>query len=288
MTSLPWTIERTDRQAHRITYQLPSVSGVSRLLILSDLHWDSAWCRRDILKRDLDQALETNTPVLIAGDLYDAMQGKWDPRKSQDQLRPEHRGGNYFDLLINTSVEWFAPYASVLALIGQGNHETSILQRHETNLLERLVALLRAQHKSPVELGGYWGYCLLQLKNISGNSATKTIHYHHGYGGGGEITRGLIDHSRTRSQYDADIYISGHIHRRNSDENIMTRVTDRGVVYTVQQLFLRCGAYKEETEGWHIEKGRAGRPVGGWWVELDGYKPKKGAFDIRTMRSKAT
>jgi hypothetical protein len=286
-----WTIERTDRHAHRIQYRMTKTNGIVRLLVLSDLHWDNAWCRRDILKRDLDQALQTNTPVLIAGDLFDAMQGKWDPRKSQDQLRPEHRGGNYLDLLVNTAAKWFAPYAPVLALVGQGNHETNIMNRHEINLLERFVTLMRAQHNSPVELGDYWGYLLLQVFNVSGNSATKTVHYHHGYGGGGEITRGMIDQSRTRSQYDADVFVSGHIHRRNSDENILTRVSDRGQVYTVQQLFLRCGAYKEEDSGWHCEKGRAGRPVGGWWVELAGHKPGHGEqrnFEIKAMRALST
>lgn len=282
-----WSIERTDKHAHRIQYRIPKSSGVCRLLVLSDLHWDSAWCRRDVLQRDLDAALETNTPVLIAGDLYDAMQGKWDPRKSQDQLRPEHRGGNYLDNLVNTSVAWFAPYASVLALVGQGNHETSIQNRHETNLLERFVALMRAKG-SPVELGGYWGYLLIQIWNMCGNSTTKTVHYHHGYGGGGEVTRGMIDQSRTRSQYDGDIFVSGHIHRRNSDENIITRVTDRGRVYTVQQLFLRCGAYKEEESGWHVEKGRAGRPVGGWWVDFACRKSASQAFDVQTMRAYST
>lgn len=283
-----WSIERTDKHCHRLQFQLPKASGVARLLVLSDIHWDSSWCKREILKRDLDQALETNTPVLIAGDLYDCMQGKWDPRKSQDQLRPEHRGGNYFDLLVGTSVEWFAPYAPVLALVGQGNHETSIMNRHETNLLERFVTLMRAQHRSPVELGGYWGYLLLQVFNSCGNSATKTLHYHHGYGGGGEITRGLIDQSRTRSQYDSDIFVSGHIHRRNCDENIITRVTDRGKVYTVQQLFLRCSAYKEEETGYHVEKGRAGRPIGGWWVELACRKANGHPYDVFTVRAYST
>ena len=198
------------------------------------------------------------------------------------------RSGNYLDLLVSTSVEWFAPYASVIALVGLGNHETSIIHRHETNLLERFCSLMRTQHKSPVELGGYWGFVLAQINNRTKNSVTKTIHYHHGYGGGGEITRGMIDQSRTRSQYDADIFVSGHIHRRNSDENILTRVTDRGIVYTTQQLFLRCSAWKDEESGYHVEKGRAGRPTGGWWIEFNVSKTKTSSFQVISMRALPT
>ena len=154
---MDWTIRRTDKHAHKLRLSMPTTSGSAKILLLSDVHWDSAWCKREHLKAVLEQALQDNIPVIIAGDLYDAMQGKWDPRKSQDQLRPEHRGGNYLDLLVSTSVEWFAPYASVIALVGLGNHENSIIHRHETNLLERFCSLMRTQHKSPVELGGYWG-----------------------------------------------------------------------------------------------------------------------------------
>jgi hypothetical protein len=101
---------------------------------------------------------------------------------------------------------------------------------------------------------------------------SKTLHYHHGYGGGGEVTRGMIDNSRTRGQYSADIYISGHIHRRNSDENVMISVNNYGRVVQKEQVFLRAGTYKREEiggSGYHIEKGRSARPVGGWWLDFE-------------------
>ena len=124
-------------------------------------------------------------------------------------------------------------------------------------------------------LGTYWGFVgfLHQHGNQSGRS--QSLHYHHGFGGGGEITRGLIDHSRTRGMYAADIYVSGHIHRRNYDENIVTAISPRGVVHQRTQLFLRCASYKAEHDGWHAEKGRAARPIGGWWLVFNSIKNKK-------------
>jgi len=268
---MSWAIQRTDPHACILVYDWAVFSGVEKALLLSDVHWDSAQCDLKTLARDLDKALESKSPVFIFGDFFDAMQGKWDPRSNQSSLREEHRGGSYLDLLVDTSFEWLKKYASILALISPGNHETSIQKRHEVNLTERLVTLLRREG-SPCVLGTYWGFVGFSHRNGHKTAAVHSLHYHHGFGGGGEITRGLIDHSRTRGMYSADIYVSGHIHRRNYDENIITMMSSRGVVHQRQQLFLRCASYKAEHDGWHAEKGRAARPIGGWWLEFKGFK----------------
>lgn len=271
---MSWTISKSDSNACVLKVRWDNPKESRRILALADIHWDSALCDRDKLKADLDQALETNTPVMIFGDFFDAMQGKWDPRSSQEALREEHRGGSYLDLLVDTSFEWLQKYAPVLALISPGNHETSIQKRHEVNLTERLVTLLRRE-KSPCLLGTYWGFVVISSV-LNGRTTTNIMHYHHGYGGGGEVSRGLIDHSRTRGQYFADIYVSGHIHRRNCDENVITAVSPVGKIQHRKQLFLRCGSYKNETDGWHAQQGRASRPIGGWWVRLSGSKTQSG------------
>ncbi len=265
-----WKIEKTDTNVARFSTHM-SMSAPKRLLFLADVHWDSAHCRLDLLKKTMDEAKQDNTPVFIFGDLFDAMQGKWDPRSSQDTLRDEHRGGNYLDLLVDTAVEWFTPYKDILALISYGNHETSIMKRHEVDLIQRLVGALRSK-KSQVLVGPYWGFILMAItcrRYRESADVIKRISWHHGYGGGGEVTRGMIDSSRTRSMYDADVYVSGHIHRRNFDENVMTRVSSKGTAYNTQQLFLRCSSWKEETSGYHVEKGRAARPLGGWWINYE-------------------
>lgn len=264
---MSWKIKKTDTNSCAIDMGWTTTAGSKKALVTSDLHWDSAQCDMKKLTEDFDMALEANIPIFIFGDLYDAMQGKWDPRASQESLRDEHRGGNYLDLLVDTSFDWFRKYAPVLAMISPGNHETSIQKRHEVNLTERLVTLLRRE-KSPCVLGTYWGFVVFQHR-LHSKSCHHSLHYHHGYGGGGEVSRGLIDHSRTRGQYHADIYVSGHIHRRNYDENILTMSTPTGAIVRKKQLFLRCGAYKDETDGWHAQQGRASRPIGGWLLSFN-------------------
>jgi len=165
----------------------------------------------------------------------------------------------------------YRPYAANIAILADGNHETSILRHHQTDLLERLTGSLR-RDKSPVLHLPFTGFVRFRFEDALKHCVSKTLHYHHGYGGGGEVTRGMIDQSRTRGQYVADIYYSGHIHRRNSDENVITSLDHFGSPVESQQLFLRGGTYKREAlggNGYHIEKGRAGRPVGGWWLYFD-------------------
>jgi hypothetical protein len=270
MKNKKWTITRLAPNVHALDLNLDKAGDHVDVLIQSDEHWDNAHCRHDLLRRHHKEAVDIGAPILKFGDVFCAMQGKWDKRASQSQLRAEHRGSDYLDRLVKTAAEWYAPFSENIALVCPGNHETSILKRHETNLTERLCERLG------VQMGGYWGYVLVRLNRLVGRSQRKMdfslqLHYHHGYGGGGEVTRGLIDHSRTRSQYLADIFFSGHIHRRNMDENQLIYCNRYGKIDTKEQVFLRLGTYKaehDEAGGYHAEKGRAARPLGGWWVRF--------------------
>ena len=260
-----WSINEVSRQVHEITYHGCTAKDEFWALLMSDEHWDSADCARTLLTNHHREALERGAPILKFGDTFDVMQGKWDKRADQNALRPEHRGNNYFDRILTTAEEYYSPFSQNIALITPGNHEQSVLDRHQTNLTEKLVHSLRG-HSKTVHLGGYWGF--VRFKFLHGNTwATKTLCYHHGYGGGGEVTRGFIDNNRTRSQYNADLFYSGHVHRRNVDENIITELSGKTIVRR-QQLFLRGSTYKDETEGWHASKGRSARPLGGWWLKM--------------------
>tara|TARA_R110000868_G_scaffold39869_4_gene138422 strand:+ start:3031 stop:3873 length:843 start_codon:yes stop_codon:yes gene_type:complete len=256
-----WTIKELSRQVHVIEWNVDKPSEECTLLLMSDEHWDNKECDRDLLRRHHEEAVKKGAPILKFGDTFCAMQGKWDKRADMNQLRPEHHTNKYLDSLVNTATEWYKPYKDNIALITPGNHEQSILDRHETDLIDRLTSHLG------IAKGDYWGYVLLRLKSRE-RTQTHVLHYHHGYGGGGEVTRGMIDNNRTRGQYDADLFYSGHIHRRNYDENVITTVTAQGRLTQRTQRFLRGSTYKNETRGWHASGGRAGRPLGGWWVTI--------------------
>ena len=55
-----------------------------KFLLMSDIHIDSRKCDRALLKKHLDQAKAEGAGVFIFGDLFDAMQGKYDPRSAKN------------------------------------------------------------------------------------------------------------------------------------------------------------------------------------------------------------
>lgn len=270
-----WTIERLDESCVRLSSAFSAEAPTPTALLLSDPHFDSAQCNRNLFTRHLKQATEAGAPVIICGDFFDAMQGKWDKRSSWSSIRPEHHGEDYLDRLVSTAAEYLEPFAKSIHLISYGNHETSIIKRHQVDLIQRLAQELKRMG-SPVMVGTYSGAVQFRFsltpytksKKAAGQQASALMAYHHGYGGGGEVTRGLIDNNRTRSQVHADIYLSGHIHRRNLDDNLIRTWTIHGKPMLKRQLFLRASTYKREWHGWATEKGMGPRPLGGWWLEF--------------------
>ncbi len=266
-----WSVIQHGPQAATLKLKPMRSGDKQRLLLIADEHWDNVNCQRELLASHLQEALDTDSPVIRVGDTYCAMQGRWDPRADRSQLRPEHSGNDYLDQLVATSVRWYREYAPVIALSMTGNHEASIYLRNQTNLLQRWHDLTRSKCREYIGIvGGYSGFLGISIPTTGSRSIHRTMYLHHGYGGGGEVTRGFIDHSRTRGQAIADVYVSGHIHRRNVDENmILTYHPGAHSVEKRQQLFVRCGTYKsEENCTWHVSKGRAARPLGGYWLEV--------------------
>lgn len=279
MTKTPhWTCHERARNVHRICIDLPTVKDEQWVLLQSDVHWDNPNCDRDLLEKHWKQARERHAPILDNGDFFCAMQGKWDKRSCKDDLRPEHRSADYLDALVRTAADALEPYKDLLTVRGQGNHETSILKRHETNITERLVERLRASGSATIATGGYSGYVVFEVSTRGGGRRYPTkLHYHHGYGGGGPVTRGVIQTSRQAVYLaDADICWSGHTH--DAWQVPIARVKlnqDCTKIQHCRQVHIRTAGYKEEYGdgygGWHIERGGPPKPVGGAWLRF--YRP---------------
>jgi hypothetical protein len=243
-------------------------------LLSSDHHWDNPDCDRAMIKRHLDEAKQKNAPVLFVGDFFCAMQGKYDKRSDKSKVRPEHQTTKYLDSLVDTAAEWLMPYREQIAVIGQGNHETAILKNHETNLIERLVERLNIGNKNPVYMGGYGGYLKLIFHRNNGTNLPLIIKYFHGHGGGGPVTKGVIQSAR-QSMYlpDADIVISGHVHEQYTIAFMQEKLHQSGRISLKEQWHVRMPTYKDEYKdgygGWHIETGKMPKPLGAWWLRVE-------------------
>lgn len=233
---------------------------------------DNPKTRRKLLKKHLEQAKERGAKVFIFGDLFCAMQGKYDKRSSKSDLLPEHQNGNYLDSLVDTTFEFLEPYAQHIALISPGNHETAITKRHETNLTKRLVEKLQVLN-TQCFAGTYSGWVVFKFEHKSGGAIKKKhLFYHHGYGGGGPVTKGVIQTNRKAIYLpDADIVVTGHVHERWALDLSRERIKANGVPYIDYQRHIQLPTYKEEYlkhGGWHVERGAPPKPLGGCWLDM--------------------
>ena len=246
-------------------------------------------------KRHLEQARERKAIIIDGGDLFCAMQGKYDPRSYKGDLKAEHKEGDYLDKLVTTSADFYGPYADLFAIMAPGNHETAISKRHETNLTERLVQTLNDRHGTNVRVGGFSGWVKFQLM-LHGQILSVNLWYHHGYGGDAPVTKGVIQTNR-QSVYlpDAHIVATGHTHNEWQFPIPRVRLTNKGKIYHDEQLHLKVPSYKEEYSdgygGWHIERGGPPKPTGAVWLKFSAIKTMKDGKDycrpiIEAIRAK--
>lgn len=267
-------IEEISRNVHYVRNKYKGTQDFWYLLS-ADHHWDNPDADRDMMSKHLKECKERNALAFFFGDFFCAMQGKYDKRSDKSKVRPEHQNGKYLDSIVNTAVDWLMPYRENIGVIGLGNHETSILQKHETNLTERLIEKLNPSGVSHrVYMGGYGGWVRFMLESESGGSRKSiNLKYYHGHGGGGPVTKGVIQSQRQAVFLpDADIVVSGHVHEEYVISYTRERILDSGRIKLDDQIHVRTPTYKDEYKdgygGWHVETGKPPKPKGAYWLKL--------------------
>lgn len=288
-----WTSTEHSRNVHRLSLTLDDTKDEGWVLLQSDVHWDSPHCDRDKLKRHLDLALKRNAPVLDFGDFFDVMQGPGDRRGAKSELRSELKHNNYFDKVIQQASEYLHPYRHLLAVRGKGNHETSVTKFYATDLTERLVERLRVAGSTSIHLGGYSGYVRIQVMASKRSNAMNgwKLHYHHGAGGGGPVTRGVIQTNRQAVYLaDADIVVNGHTHDSFYVPIQRVQLNAQNVIEHTRQSHIRCAGYKEEygdgAGGWHIEKWGPPKPTGAYWLRFHVSDSHAGTVDYEVIEAR--
>ena len=251
------------RGVHRVKVGLSQ-----KFLFISDVHYDSVKCDRKMLKRHLDKAQEEGAVVMVNGDWFDLMQGKYDPRGSYSDLRPEYKSVTYLDDVIADSAEFLSKYPCV-KFISRGNHETNIEKRLHTSPLDRLAAMLPHE----VTISGYAGWVKVMMHTDTGKPTKSSwIHYHHGYGGNAPRSKGVLKVDIDQMQFpDADVVLRGHTHQKWHLPVTIDRISSHGVPYQNTTHHLNTGSYKllgDRFGGWATEKGFNTPRLGGWWGEV--------------------
>lgn len=244
-----------------------------KIFVTSDCHFDSIYCARGAMAEQFDAAKSQGAKIIIVGDWFDAMQGRFDPRRSMAELRPEYRREDYYDFVVKDSADWLEPYADNLELMADGNHELSVLKAANTNLMDRLVSELNRRRGVKIMHGGYGGWIRYMFDISNGTKTSVRIKYFHGSGGEAPVSRGAIQTNRQAVYLpDANIIINGHSHNSYDIPITRERLSGKGEIYFDYQHHVRTPGYKQAygdgTTGWEVTRGGVPKPIGGAWIEL--------------------
>jgi hypothetical protein len=244
------------------------------VLLRTDAHHDNVKSNHKLEKKHLDEAMERNALICDAGDLFCAMQGKFDPRSSKSELTPEQaRRNDYLNVILNEATAFYQPYAANWAMISPGNHEDSILNRCGFDLTQALAERL------DTFAGAYTGFVRFQFveadtaEGYKGRGrVSRTMAYHHGYGGGGPVTRGVIGTNRRAVWYpSADVIWTGHTHDAWAMPIGQQVLGQDNVVRTRAAWHISTPGYKHEWKSgnsWAAKSGHNPKLQGAAWLKI--------------------
>lgn len=270
-----WAIKKDSDISHTIHVPLRRNGDWNFwILITADRHFDHPLSDRKMQTRHLEECKQKGGCVIDIGDLFCAMQGRSDSRAMKGSLKEEHASDDYLGELIRDAFYFFKPYASELALLAQGNHESKILKFQELNLTKALIDRLN-DNGAQVHYGGYRGWVQIRFvdEGPSRYSQSMRLYYHHGPGSGGPVTRGVINTNRMAVYLpDADIVVTGHLHESWIVEVPRVKISRNGRETVAVQTHLSIPSYKDEfsnvAEGWVHETGKPPKSKGAYWLRF--------------------
>jgi hypothetical protein len=260
-------IQQTDQNVVMVSDTYDNINYKQDYLLISDVHFDSKYCDKTLLKKHLDQAIEKNAKIIIGGDFFDCMQTRNDKRGNKADN--DYYLTTYFNEILEHVYEFLEPYKDSIIQLGYGNHETSIIKHSEIDLTKFLAFKLN------VIATGYSGFIIFKLAgaNNNGGGISKMMFYHHGFGGNAPRTKGMLNVPDLIMQApEADLFWVQHKHNIWYTEESPIRIGKNGKIYYRDQQIFMTSTYKDDHRkgvgGWAVEKGMKKTPFGGWWLKL--------------------
>lgn len=218
--------------------------------LMSDLHIGSIHCDKELIRSELEDARQSHSRVFIAGDVFDMILPKDNKRYVASMYDEAIRNT---DAVINASLDLgmkiLRPYRDLIDMIGCGNHETSVIKYHSSDIISLLCERLSTpEHK--VAHGGYSGAIVATYRQPKGNGTRYVFRYHHGSGGASPVTKGMINFARMSSWVrDADVIWMGHRHTRWMAQQKEERVPHEGDKFQKRNVWhVQTGSYSKDEQ----------------------------------------
>jgi hypothetical protein len=274
----PIRINKKSNNVLDISFDVVKQGWEKWFMLRSDAHHDGARNNRKLEIEHLEMAVERDAHILDFGDLHDCMGGRYDPRKQWSDMRPEYfeqmakYQKSYFNVISDDAVNFYKPYADRWALQGIGNHEVSVAKNSDVNLIDLFVKGMQ-DAGGVINKGGYGGWVRFHFKIGGTQNETVNLKYFHGSGGGGPVTKGVIQSNRQAVFLpDAQIVVNGHIHESWVLSLPRERITSQGIIKQDLQYHVRTPTYQDDygdgSGGWHVERGAPPKPMGCVWLRF--------------------
>jgi len=247
---------------HRIAYK--NFGETFRLKPIFDVHLGSVACDEQAFKKYLADSDE-KTRFIGGGDLMDCVVPKDAKRYSKSGDASDVDA--VLDWQVDRAESLLWDYKDRIIGLGIGNHELSAIKYHSTNVVKRLCRRLGVPYL------GFSGLVRLIFRKKDGGGRTVVVRYHHGYGGGSR-TQGadLTKYSKDVKHWQADIFLYGHTHKRNTDTVSRIGLVGERIVNKDKHVAI-CGTYlKTYTKGddttYSEERGYPPVSIGGVCIEI--------------------
>jgi hypothetical protein len=136
-----------------------------------------------------------------------------------------------------------------------------------------LVYGLNSEAGTQINTGEYGGWIQFFFTMQKTQRESRRLKYFHGSGGGGPVTKGVIQSNRQAVFLpDADYVVNGHIHESWVLALPRERIGQSGMITKDTQYHVRTATYKDEygdgSGGWAVQKGMPPKPLGAVWMRM--------------------
>lgn len=171
--------------------------------------------------------------------------------------------GTVFDLMVEDNFNFVCIRKGKPFITGNcGNHEKTIVRKSSYNPMLDICKRLEIPYA-----GISWIYTL-RLRGKDGGGRTIYIRGHHGWGGGSR-TQGadLTKFSKDTNYYDCDLFLYGHVHRKQFDEIPRLSIVGNKLIAKPKKLVI-CGTFQKtmsdnSDDSWSEEQGFPPVAIGG-------------------------
>lgn len=177
---------------------------------IADVHIGNRFCDVKAFKEYIADH-DDNTYFIGIGDMLDSIIVKDQKRYRKSSDGSPDSTDDILGWQITEMADILRPIADKIIVLGDGNHEHTIIDHCSLNPVKMLCDMLN------VPYGGYTYFLTLRFRMDEGRGRTFTIRASHGWGGGSR-TEGsdITKFCRDAGRYDADVFCYGHVHKLQS------------------------------------------------------------------------